>query len=282
MPDNTPLANKTASAASVPSDPVAGDLAGQVLVPRWPGLPASVRALSTMRGGGVSAAPYDDGQGGGGLNLGVHVNDAPEAVAVNRARLRRLLPAEPAWLTQVHGTTVVNAALVQGAQAPPDADASVATEPGTVCVIMTADCMPVLLADLDGKVVGAAHAGWRGLASGVLEATVAAMRAAGAGELTAWLGPGIGPRHFEVGAEVPPAFARLGNGAAAAFVPLAGKPGKFLGDLPHLARLALARAGVAAVHGGEDCTVSDASRFYSFRRDRVTGRMASLVWIRPD
>lgn len=260
---------------------MASQLAGHVLVPHWPDLPASVGVLSTLRRGGVSAVPYDDGQGGGGLNLGVHVGDAPESVAANRARLRTMLPAEPAWLTQVHGTTVVDATQVQGT---PQADASIATEAGAVCVIMTADCMPVLLADRDGKVVGAAHAGWRGLAGGVLEATVAAMRAAGAGELTAWLGPAIGPDHFEVGAEVPPAFARLGAGAAGAtalFLPLAGKPGKFLGNLPQLARLALVRAGVAAIHGGEDCTVSDASRFYSFRRDRVTGRMASLIWIRP-
>jgi YfiH family protein len=256
----------------------ASSLGAQVIVPHWPGLPARVGALSTLRRGGVSAAPYDDGQGGGGLNLGVHVDDAPEAVAANRALLRALLPAEPAWLTQVHGTTVIDAA---HAQAAPRADASIATEAGAVCVIMTADCMPVLLADAEGKVVGAAHAGWRGLAAGVLEATVAAMRAAGAGPLTAWLGPGIGPRHFEVGAEVPPAFDHLGDAARAAFLPLDGKPGKFLGDLPQLARLALARAGVSAVHGGDDCTVSDASRFYSFRRDRVTGRMASLVWIHP-
>ncbi len=258
-------------------------LAGQVLVPHWPDLPASVGALSTLRRGGTSVGPYGDGQGGGGLNLGVHVGDLPAAVAANRARLRALLPAEPVWLTQVHGTTVVDAAQVSGMQVKgaPEADASIAAEAGTVCVIMTADCMPVLLADLDGKVVGAAHAGWRGLAAGVLEATVAAMRNAGAGALTAWLGPGIGPRHFEVGAEVPPAFAHLGAAAGAAFAPLAGQPDKFLGDLPQLARLALARAGVAAIHGGSDCTVSDAARFYSYRRDRVTGRMASLVWIRP-
>lgn len=263
--------------ASAPTPPVSG-LTEHVIIPQWPGLPASVGALSTLRSGGVSAAPYDDGHGGGGLNLGVHVADAPEAVAANRARLRSLLPAEPAWLTQVHGTVVVNAAKVSGA---PQADASIATEAGAVCVIMTADCMPVLLADVDGKVVGAAHAGWRGLAGGVLEATVAAMRAAGAGELTAWLGPGIGPRHFEVGAEVPAEFEHLGADAANAFAPLAATPGKFLGNLPQLARLVLARVGVHAVHGGTDCTVSDAARFYSYRRDRVTGRMASLVWIRP-
>ncbi len=264
--------------ASVTSS-VASALADHLIVPQWPDLPASVRALSTLRSGGVSTAPYDDGHGGGGLNLGVHVADAPEAVAANRARLRSLLPTEPAWLTQVHGTLVVDAAEVRDA---PQADASIAKAAGAVCVIMTADCMPVLLADVNGKVVGAAHAGWRGLAGGVLEATVAAMRAAGAGELTAWLGPGIGPRHFEVGAEVPPAFDHLGADAAGAFVPVAGKAGKYLGDLPQLARLALARVGVHAVHGGADCTVSEASRFYSYRRDRVTGRMASLIWIRPD
>ncbi len=269
-----------------------------MISPHWPGLPASVGAISTERTGGVSVGPYGDVQGDRGLNLGTHVGDAPQAVAHNRALLRALLPAEPAWLTQVHGSTVVDAAQVAAMHAAaagtaggagatgktgaaPEADASIATAAGVVCVIMTADCMPVLLADVDGKVVGAAHAGWRGLAAGVLEATVAAMRAAGAGELTAWLGPGIGPRHFEVGPEVAPAFARLGTDAAQAFVPLTGKPGKFLGDLPQLARIALTRAGVTAIHGGTDCTVSDASRFYSYRRDRVTGRMASLIWIRP-
>lgn len=259
------------------SQPPADDMAN-VLTPDWPGLPPTVAALSSLRSGGVSAAPYDDGQGGGGLNLGTHVGDAPEAVARNRARLGALLPGQPAWLTQVHGTKVVDAVRAQQA---PEADASIATEPGVVCVIMTADCMPVLLADIDGKVVGAAHAGWRGLAAGVLEATVDAMRAAGAGELTAWLGPGIGPANFEVGSDVPAAFSRMGADANAAFLPVAGKSGKWLGDLPQLARLALTRAGVKAVHGGHDCTVADATRFYSFRRDRVTGRMASLIWIRP-
>ena len=269
--------------AATPPVPAASALAAQTITPHWPGLPANVVALSTLRSGGCSVAPYDDGQGGGGLNLGVHVGDEPDAVAANRARLRALLPAEPVWLTQVHGTTVVDAAqVIAQLEGAVQADASIATRAGVVCVIMTADCMPVLLADAQGKVVGAAHAGWRGLAGGVLEATVAAMRAAGAGELSAWLGPGIGPAHFEVGAEVPAAFAHLGAGAGDAFEPLAGKPGKFLGDLPQLARLALAKVGVATVHGGTDCTVSDASRFYSFRRDRVTGRMASLVWIRPD
>ena len=243
---------------------------------QWPGLPGAVGALSTTRIGGVSAAPYDDGAGGGGLNLGTHVGDAPQAVARNRELLRALLPAEPAWLTQVHGTRVLDAAT---AGAAPEADASIATRPGLVCAIMTADCMPVLLADAQGRVVGAAHAGWRGLAAGVLENTVEAMRDAGAGGILAWLGPGIGPQAFEVGAEVRDAFSHLGEPAATAFTP-AGDAGKFLADLPMLAKLALARVGVSQVAGGTDCTVSDAHRFYSYRRDRVTGRMASLIWIK--
>lgn len=243
---------------------------------QWPGLPVAVGALSTTRIGGVSASPYGDGAGGGGLNLGTHVGDAPEAVARNRELLRALLPTEPAWLTQVHGTRVLDAANVG---AVPQADASIATRPGVVCAIMTADCMPVLLADAQGRVVGAAHAGWRGLAAGVLENTVEAMRAAGAGEILAWLGPGIGPQAFEVGADVRGAFAHLGAQSASAFT-LAGQAGKFLADLPTLAKLALARVGVSQVAGGTDCTVSDARRFYSYRRDRVTGRMASLIWIK--
>lgn len=244
---------------------------------QWPGLPASVGALSTTRAGGVSAAPYDDAGGGGGLNLGTHVGDAPDAVARNRALLQQqYLPAEPAWLTQVHGVKVLDAATVSGA---PPADASIAARPGVVCAIMTADCMPVLLADAQGRVVGAAHAGWRGLADGVLENTVDAMRKAGAGELLAWLGPAIGPAAFEVGDEVRAAFARLGPRADAAFAPCAA-PGKYLASLPQLARLALAGAGVVQVAGGDSCTVSDARSFYSYRRDRVTGRMASLIWIK--
>lgn len=243
---------------------------------QWPGLPASVGALSTTRAGGVSAAPYDDGAGGGGLNLGTHVGDAPEAVAHNRVLLKQQLPAEPAWLTQVHGVKVLDASRVDGA---PPADASIACRSGVVCAIMTADCMPVLLADAQGKVVGAAHAGWRGLADGVLENTVTAMREAGAGELLAWLGPAIGPAAFEVGEEVKAAFARLGRQVAAAFTPCTA-PGKYLANLPQLARLALAGAGVTRVAGGDACTLSDARRFYSYRRDRVTGRMASLIWIK--
>ena len=244
---------------------------------QWPDLPASVAALSTTRGGGVSLAPYDDGAGGGGLNLGRHVGDTPEAVALNRERLRALLPAEPVWLTQVHGTRVLDAATVAGT---PEADASIATIGGVVCAIMTADCMPVLLADTSGSVVGAAHAGWRGLAAGVLQNTVAAMRERGASEILAWLGPGIGPQAFEVGNDVREAFEHLGIKSSEAFLPIPAKPGKWLADLPALARIILASEGVLRVAGGHGCTVSDARRFYSYRRDRITGRMASLIWIK--
>lgn len=243
----------------------------------WPGKPLHVGAISTCRSGGVSTAPYDDGQGGGGFNLGGHVGDDPEAVRHNRRLLAQHLPSEPVWLTQVHGNRVVDAATLVGV---PEADASFTTQPGVVCAILTADCMPVLLCDSAGKVVGAAHAGWRGLAAGVLENTVAAMRQAGAAELLAWLGPAIGPHQFEVGEDVLAAFADRGAGVQAAFKPIASRAGKYLADLPQLARWRLANLGVLQVAGGTDCTVSDGQRFYSFRRDHVTGRMASLIWIK--
>lgn len=246
----------------------------------WPGLPEHIGALSTLRSGGVSSPPYDDGAGGGGLNLGTHVGDLPTAVEHNRALLRSALPAEPAWLRQVHGIRVVDAKSVLGQHSAPEADASVATEPGIVCAIMTADCMPVLLADRQGRVVGAAHAGWRGLAAGVIEATVERMREVGAAELSAWLGPGIGPACFEVGDDVLRAFDRLGDEALGAFAAIKSKPGKYLADLPRLARLALSAAGVTHVMGGDYCTMSEPENFYSFRRERVTGRMATMIWIK--
>ena len=246
----------------------------------WPELPEGVGVLSTLRSGGVSTGVYDDAQGGGGLNLGTHVGDAPAAVAENRTLLRNLLPADPIWLEQVHGTEVVNAQSVSASDAAPRADAIMATAGGTVCTIMTADCMPVLLADANGKVVGAAHAGWRGLASGVLQNTVSQLREAGADEIVAWLGPGIGPERFEVGEDVLAAYQHLGPTAKSAFEPIAGKPGKYLANLPALARLVLASVGVRQVGGGERCTVSEPAEFYSFRRDRVTGRMATMIWIK--
>ena len=254
------------------------------IVPDWPDLPANVGALASTRCGGFSAAPYDDGTGGGGLNLGTHVADDAAVVARNRQRLVQDLPGRPAWLNQIHGVTVVDASAV--GDAVPDADASIAMASGAVCVVMTADCLPVLFADVDGKVVGAAHAGWRGLAAGVLGQTVAAMRAAGAGEITAWLGPAIGPQQFEVGAEVLDTFVAQAINALeegqvrAAFRPIDGRPGKYLADIYALGRCYLARDGVLRVSGGNRCTVTEAAQFYSYRRDGVTGRQASLIWIK--
>lgn len=255
------------------------------ILPDWPDLPANVGALASTRGGGCSLAPYDDGSGGPGLNLGLHVGDDPATVARNRARLAEALPAYPAFIWQVHGVAVVDAANVQGERGP-DADASFTTTVGTVCTVMTADCLPVLFADLAGKVVGAAHAGWRGLAAGVLGETVAAMRAAGAGEITAWLGPAIGPSQFEVGAEVLDAFVSGARDAEeaerlrAAFVPAPGQGGKYFADIYQLGRIFLARDGVLKVSGGQHCTVTERTSFYSYRRDGVTGRQATMIWLR--
>ena len=258
----------------------------QFLEPEWPDLPDSVGVLCTTRRGGVSPAPYDDGQGKGGLNLGVHVGDAPKCVERNRDIVRSELPAEPVWLTQVHGTAVIDAGTVDVlAHAPaPVADASYARERGVVCAVLSADCLPVLFCDAAGTMVGAAHAGWRGLADGVLENTAAAMHAAGAGELRAWLGAAIGPAKFEVGPEVLAACLIRAEGhedlVRAAFVPLPERPGKYLCNLYALARIALQRAGVHRISGGDFCTVSNSGRFYSYRRDGVTGRQASLIWLR--
>jgi len=258
--------------------------ASHVIRPNWPDLPANMGALATTRLGGVSAAPFDDGKGGGGLNLGLHVKDDPEAVRENRARLHSLLPGRPAWIAQVHGADVVDARLVQPGAPVQTGDASTALDAGVVCAILTADCLPVLFADLDGKVVGAAHAGWRGLAAGVLGATLARMREQGAGEITAWLGPAIGPQAFEVGADVLDAFrAALPDGEAEqGFRPYPGREGKYLADMPLLARRMLARDGVLRVHGGDRCTFTERDRFYSYRRDGAgSGRQSSLIWIKP-
>lgn len=237
------------------------------IVPDWPA-PASVKALSTTRAGGVSAAPYLS------LNLGTHVGDLPERVAENRARVCRLLPAEPCWLNQIHGNGVVDAAMVTGV---PDADAAVSRKPGAVCVVMTADCLPVLLCDRAGRVVAAAHAGWRGLHGGVIEATVSAMGVVPS-DLLVWLGPAIGPEAFEVGDEVREAFISQYAESADAFRPVT-QSGKWLADIYLLARLRLARLGVTGVYGGDACTVRDVERFFSYRRDGVTGRMGSFVWL---
>ena len=252
-----------------------------MLVPHWPDLPANVSALATTRAAGVSPSPYDDGHGGGGRNLGLHVGDDAALVEQNRMLVQACVPGRPAWLAQVHGIEVVDAADA-GAVAPV-ADASIASRVDAVCAIMTADCLPVLFADLAGRVVGGAHAGWRGLAAGVLGATVQAMRAAGAGDITAWLGPAIGPTAFEVGEDVRAAFLTAISSppdeVVAAFAPYPGRPGKYLADMNALARLMLRDVGVTRVWGGEHCTVTEADLFYSYRRDGVTGRQASLIWM---
>ena len=238
------------------------------LLPDWPA-PAAVRAVSTTRQGGVSRVPYDS------FNLATHVGDAPDAVATNRRLLAEdlALPSPPVWLEQVHGTVVIDAA---SAGDMPEADASVAFGPGAVCVAQTADCLPVIFCSRSGDRVAAAHAGWRGLVDGVLEATVGALDCDPA-SLLAWLGPAIGPAAFEVGEDVREAFLAQDDGATGCFV--ANARGRWQADLYALARRRLTAAGVAAVHGGGLCTHTDHERFYSFRRDRVTGRMATLIWI---
>lgn len=244
-------------------------------MPRWDA-PATVAALATVRYGGCSTGPYGDGAGGGGLNLALHVGDDEANVRHNRALLRQHLPAEPVWLNQVHGNVVVDAAdAVSGVSA----DAIIASRPGLVCAVQTADCLPVLFADSTGAVVGAAHGGWRGLAAGVLENTVQRMRLAGANDIVAWLGAAIGPQKFEVGDDVRQAFLPRHARAEAAFLAIEGQPGKFLADIYMLARFLLQQVGVDEVGGGHACTVSDGS-YYSYRRDRVTGRMAAMVWIK--
>ncbi|MBS0546015.1 MAG: peptidoglycan editing factor PgeF [Proteobacteria bacterium] len=235
--------------------------------PDWPA-PSSVRACVTTRLGGTSLPPYES------LNLGAHVGDDEAAVAENRARLRGLVPSAPLWLNQVHGVAVADG---DDAIGVPTADAVVARRSQHVCAVLTADCLPVLFCDDAGTVVAAAHAGWRGLVAGVLEAAVARMGVP-AGAVMAWLGPAIGPRAFEVGAEVRAAFVADDGAAASAFTP-GRHEGKWMADLFELARLRLARIGVQRVHGGGICTYADATRFYSYRRDGVTGRFASMIWL---
>jgi len=233
-------------------------------------LPPGVRAACTTRKGGVSQPPWDS------MNLGTHVGDAPDAVATNRERLKSLLqlPAEPCWLNQVHGIDVADIDAWTPGGASPTADAAISLTTGRPCVIMVADCLPVLFASRDGARIGAAHAGWRGLAAGVLEKTVAAL--GGARELTAWLGPAISQQHFEVGEEVRAAFVGSDAGAAAHFTPNAR--GRWQADLVALARRRLAALGVGQVHGGSCCTFADRERFFSHRRDGRGGRMAALIW----
>jgi len=245
------------------------------IVPDWP-VPAGVRAACSVRTGGVSPEPYAS------LNLGDHVQDDPACVTENRRRFAAALVSRPVFLRQVHGRGVVRlgADTVDGVEA----DACWTTERGVACTIMVADCLPVLIADAQGRAVGAAHCGWRGLAGGVLESLWSAMQPATgtpAGDAFAWLGPCIGPEAFEVGPEVRETFVGGDAGAAACFRPLAG--GKFLADLPGLARRRLRVLGFTDVRGNDGstdwCTVADASRFFSHRRDRLSGRFAAACWL---
>jgi hypothetical protein len=247
--------------------------------PQWGAAPG-VGALMSTRLGGVSRPPWHS------LNLGTAVGDDAAAVAENRRRFSAEIGAQPLWLRQVHGCRVVEATAALAAGEPPLADAAWTCEPGVACVVQVADCLPVLLAAPDGRAVAAAHAGWRGLAGGVVEAALAALcegAHCGPQDVAVWLGPCIGPRRFEVGADVLRAFGADPQDADArrfaASAPVQGAP-RWLADLPLLARERLQRAGVRRVSGGGACTVEDSERFFSYRRDGVTGRLAAAVWLR--
>jgi YfiH family protein len=248
------------------------DAALDWIVPDWPAS-ANVRAFATTRAGGVSAGSYAS------MNLGRNSRDDPAALAENQRRFEKFLPAKPAMLGQLQGAAVATLPRA-GSMAPaPVADAAVTRERGVVCAILTADCLPVLFADRAGTAVGVAHAGWRGLVAGVLEATIAALRDLGAepGDLMASLGPAIGPAAFEVGEDVFSAFCTGDPSAAAYFAP--HRPGKWHADLYGLARQRLARRGVTRVYGGGFCTFTDSARFFSYRRERESGRMATAIWL---
>lgn len=241
--------------------------------------PRQIKAMITNRHGGFSQSPFDS------LNLGLHVGDDPGTVQKNRDALKVVLPNEPIWLNQVHGTQVIDADASKESNDAcsyvPSADASVTTTPGRVLAIMTADCLPVLLASRDGKVVGAAHAGWRGLAAGVIEQTVALMRTKQSNqaqsEILAYLGPAIGPHAFEVGSEVRDIFMAQNPASAACFEQLQEK-GKYLADIYGLACLRLNALGIEHIEGGGECTLQNPD-YFSYRRDQQTGRMGSFIWI---
>lgn len=243
----------------------------EFIQPQWPA-PANVKALQTTRVGGVSKGAYAS------LNLGAHVQDNPIAVAANRQLLSAYLPSEPVWVNQVHGVNVIDASASGCLE---HADAAYSRKPNVVCVTMTADCLPVLLCDQAGTVVAAAHAGWRGLCDGVIEATVAKMQVP-VSEILAWLGPAIGPKAFEVGDEVRSQFIAKDAQAEHAFVTHGDK---WLCNLYLIAQQRLQRLGVTQIYGAginEDfCTYSDEARFFSYRRDNMTGRMASIIWLEP-
>jgi len=237
------------------------------IVPRWPA-PQWVRACTTTRDGGVSRGPFAS------LNLGDHVGDDPHAVTINRQLLRQAfdLPAEPVWLRQVHGSTVVT---LHDSVSDVEADAAISDQCGMVCAVLTADCLPILLCDTEQPRVAAIHAGWRGLAAGIIEQALQHFESA---NVIAWMGPAIGPRAFEVQADVQKQLARGPGGGAAV---RAAAHGRWLVDIYELARQHLQAAGVSAVYGGGFCTVTEQQRFFSYRRDHTTGRMATLIWVVP-
>jgi polyphenol oxidase len=254
--------------------------ASDLIFPDWP-QPANVKAFFTTRAGGVSA--NTDLADFASLNLGRSAGDAAEAIDENRRRVSALLPCPPKWLNQVHGNRVVIADEVINLLEDVRADAIATSTPNLPCVIMVADCLPVLFCDDAGQHIAAAHAGWRGLAAGVLENTVTAMQVPPA-SIMAWLGPAIGPTAFEVGDDVRAAFVSSDPVAASCFAPCGNNhPNKFMADIYSLAQLRLARAGVTRVFGGGFCTVNDAPRFFSYRREgkigRKSGRMAGLIWL---
>ena len=242
-----------------------------LIFPSWPA-PECVKALTTCRQGGFSQAPYTS------LNLALHVNDESAVVAKNRARLsqRCLLPSEPIWLEQVHGVKVLDLDQVDKSS-PLQADGSLSRQQNSVCAVMTADCLPILLCKSDGSAVAAIHAGWRGLLSGVVENAIASL--AEPEKILAWLGPAIGPGCFEVGDEVRQAFYLKSQVMAQAFK--ASENSKYLADLYALARITLIQQGVKRIYGGDYCTYNQADMFYSYRREPITGRMASLIWLQP-
>lgn len=242
------------------------NLLDHCIIPDWPA-PKNIRTLQTTRNGGISAVPYNS------LNLSSNVGDAPLAVARNRMLLEPMLPSEPVWLKQVHGVVVADAAQ---AECWPEADACISTHPGAVCVVMTADCLPVLLCNDHGNVISAVHAGWRGLCDGVIEHTIRAMDVP-PNTLMAWLGPAIGPRAFEVGDEVRAEFIGKDQQAATAFV--SNTFGKWFANIYQLASLRLHASGVTRVYGGGLCTYTDSANFFSYRRDNVTGRMGTFIWL---
>lgn len=246
------------------------------IVPDWPA-PPNVTALFTTRDvvNGSSPSAYAS------FNLGEHVGDNPMTVKKNRAALRRFLPNEPRWLKQVHGAAVVRLdghGCAVSPSAPPVGDAAFSRHPGTICAVLVADCLPILLCDHAGNVVAVVHAGWRGLAQGVIERAVGAISTLPA-RLIAWLGPAIGPNHFEVGEEVRQAFITNDERSGAAFIPHSSRKDKWFADLFLLARQRLQKAGVTEIYGGGICTFSDPARFYSYRRDGNCGRMAGLIWL---